>query len=356
MVRSSRILKPLLALTLACAASALAQQQPLSTAASAPAPHRTRLILKDGSYQIVMSYTVAGNVVRFVSAERDGETEVIPLALVDLDATKRWEQQHTPGANGGARPAPILDPELAKEEADRAAMSPEVAPDLRLPEEESVLALDAWHGAPELIPLTQSDGELNRQTGHNILKGILNPRASTHQIVVLRGERAAVQLHVSQPVLYLRIGDPVPTTGSALTVDTHGAANRQDPSSAVPKDAEYVIVRTDVRQDARIVLSFDTSILDNAGPSRQGDAIPTDTETLPGGHWRKIVPREPLLFGEYALVEVLSDREINLGVWDFGVHPTAPENRDAVKPQPKRPLRLEPRRADPPPDPDPPPR
>ena len=57
------------------------------------APHRTRLILKDGSYQVVMSYQVNGNVVRYTSAERDA-TEEIPTELVDWDATRRWERQH----------------------------------------------------------------------------------------------------------------------------------------------------------------------------------------------------------------------------------------------------------------------
>ena len=44
------------------------------------------------------------------------------------------------------------------------------------------------------------------------------------------------------------------------------------------------------------------------------------------------------------LLEVLSPTEINLGVWDFGVHPTAPENRDVLKPEPKKRLDLERRR------------
>lgn len=298
-------------------------------------PHRTRLYLKDGTYQIVMSYTLSGTVVRFVSAERAGDTEEIPAHLVDFDATRKWEQRNTPGA----RSAPVLNPELAAEEAERAAATPEVAPDLRLPDRESVLLLDAWHGGPELVPLTQSDGELNRQTGHNVLKGILNPRASAHQIVQLKGEKSDVQAHVDRPVLYLRIGEPLNTTGTALTVDTHGASNTPDTSGSVPADAEYVIVRTDVRQDARIVTSFDASALGTS--KRQEDVVETDTETLPGNHWRKITPRESLLFGEYALIEILSNREINLGVWDFGVHPTAPENRDVVRPQPKRPQTLE---------------
>src|SRR5579875_2144470 len=57
---------------------------------------RTRLILKDGTFQSVLSYRVAGDRVRYRSAERGGEEEEIPLALVDMPATKAWEQAHDP--------------------------------------------------------------------------------------------------------------------------------------------------------------------------------------------------------------------------------------------------------------------
>ena len=73
---------------------ALYSQHTAALQPDAAAPHRTRLILKDGSYQIVMSYKIVGNVVRYVSAERGGAEEEIPLSLVDLDATHRWEAQH----------------------------------------------------------------------------------------------------------------------------------------------------------------------------------------------------------------------------------------------------------------------
>src|ERR1700722_13660773 len=77
--------------------SGLAFAQHSSVVQSSPdtAPHRTRLILKDGSYQIVMSYRVVGSIVHYVSAERGGAEEEIPVSLVDLDATHRWEKQHT---------------------------------------------------------------------------------------------------------------------------------------------------------------------------------------------------------------------------------------------------------------------
>jgi hypothetical protein len=309
--------------------------------ASSSAPHRTRLILKDGSYQLVMSYQVKGSTVSYVSAER-GATEEIPGALVDWDATHKWEQRHPPSGEPGEAPPPTIDPELLKEEADRAALTPEVAPDLSLPEQDSVLVLDYFHGAPELVPLVQSDGELNRTTGHNVLKLAINPRSSSHQIVQLKGVESPVQLHVDTPVIYMRVGDDsgIRRGGTPLTVDTHGAGSARDtgPPAGSPENG-YVIVRADVRTDARVLASFNISGL-NGSVQRQEDVVPTKTELMPGGHWIKIIPTKPLDFGEYALMEVLSDREVNLSVWDFGVHPVAPENKDVLKPQPKRPASL----------------
>jgi hypothetical protein len=326
---------------------AFAQPQP-----SVMVPHRTRLFLKDHSYQIVMSYRIQGDRVLFISAERDGVEEEIPLSLIDFDATHRWEQAHPPAGDGSTvaqtpdSPPPVIDPELLKEELERRALTPEVAPDLSLPEQDSVLALDTFQGTPELVPLMQSAGDLNQTTGHSIVRSVVNPMASAHQIVQLRGERASVQLHVNQPVFYLRIGDDTAssTGGTPLVVDTHGASAAQAEVAGNTADSQYVIVRTDVRLNARVISSFNPSRL-SEGQSQE-DVFETKAEVLPGGHWMKITPRTTLTFGEYALMEITSPREINLGVWDFGVHPASPENRDVLKPEPKRPMTLERRTPD----------
>jgi hypothetical protein len=304
------------------------------------APHRTRLILKDGSYQLVMSYELKGKVVTYVSAER-GEREDLPAELVDWDATHKWERQHTLSADGQP-PAPEIDPELLKEEADRRALTPEVAPDLSLPDQGAVVALDYFQGTPELVPLPQSDGELNRVTGHSVLKLSINPRAASHQILELKGVQSPIQMHVAQPVIYLRTGSDAAVSrgGTPVTVDTHGAnVGEQTGSAAHSAMHHYVLVRADVRTDARILASFNVGALGSQRAQR--DVIDTSAEPLPGGHWLKITPAQPLDFGEYALMEVLSDRDVNSAVWDFGVHPVAPENRDVIKPQPKRPVTLE---------------
>jgi hypothetical protein len=324
----------------------LAQQKPLPVPSATTTPHRTRLILKDGTYQIIMSYRIVGSVVYYVSAERGGQEEEIPVSLVDFDATKRWDQQHSAPDPNNPGP-PEIDPELLKEEADRAALTPEVAQDLRLPEDDSTLVLDTYHGTPELVPLAQVDSDLNRNTAHNISRAAINPASSAHPIVQLRGISSMVQVHVPDPVLYIRIGDEVTgsTSGTPLTVDTHGAGGQGKPETpGGAPTSRYVIVRADVRSDARYIASFKISQLGSGHPP--ADVTETATQLLPGGHWMKITPSQPLEFGEYALMEVISDKSVNLSVWDFGVHPVSPENRDALKPEPKRPVTLERRRPD----------
>ncbi|WP_254064876.1 hypothetical protein [Granulicella sp. S156] len=312
-----------------------------ATSTHAQSPQRKRLILKDGTYQLVLSYTVSGEVVHYRSAERNGEMEDIPLALVDLPATEKWAREHGPNtAHSSNSQRPVLSPELAKEEADRAARTPEVAPSLRLPEETSVLVLDTFNNIPELVPLEQQGGDLNKETAHNVLKVEVNPSSSPHRLLDIPGDRADIQVHVATPVIYLRVGadDAEEDAGSsAITVDTHGAAGRATPSGGA-ETSSYVLEHLEVRGDIRVFNSFRIKLL---GSKPQPDVVEVHTQPLPGGHWLKLTPDNPLEPGEYALVEVLSGHEVNLGIWDFGVHPAAHDNAEAIRPEPKRPVALE---------------
>ncbi len=321
-----------------------AQRRPMDVPDTLTQPERgrTRLIMKDGSYQIVLSYQIVGDVVRYKSAERNGTMEDVPLALVDLAATVRWTHEHTAGNDSGT---PVLSPELAREEAARAALTLEIKPGLRLPGEGSVVVLDTFQDTPELVPVPQEGSDLNKETAHAVQKKAIHPGSSAHEIFEVPGPRSEVQLHVALPVFYVRIGldEPDPSGGNALTVVTHSSGDvpEREASAGGAESSDYVIERLDARQDMRVLDSFRIALLGTHRP--QPDVIEMREEPQPGGRWLKLTPEQPLEFGEYALVEVLSAQAVNVDVWDFGVHADAPENLEAIRPEPKVPIKLQPR-------------
>lgn len=302
---------------------------------------RKRLILKDGSYQIVLKYEVAGDRVRYLSAERNGQQEEIPSALIDWPATDKWNKEHEPGAqpavssddnNPTASEAAAIDKEeQAQRDLEKNSM-PTVAIGLRLPDESGVFALDAYQGIPEVIHLEQSNGNVNRDSGHNILRAAIGPLGGAKELIQLEGPESPVQLHVNQPVLYVSLDKPgAPTPDSALTINTGGASSvKDDKNSHSSPDSRYTIVRVETHRTLRTIGAMRVSMLGKVTQSE--DIIPTTAEILPGGYWMKLTPKYPLDFGEYALMEILSPGEVNLDVWDFGVDPRKPENKHAITP------------------------
>src|ERR1700689_455909 len=87
-----------------------------------------RLILKDGSYQLVTQYEVKGDRVRYKSAERD-EWEELPSTLVDWPATEKYEKDRAAGPS--IPEAAAIDKEKDKETAVELSHMPQVAPGLR---------------------------------------------------------------------------------------------------------------------------------------------------------------------------------------------------------------------------------
>ena len=299
-----------------------------------------RLILKDGSYQVVTQYEVVGDRVRYKSAERGGEWEEIPKNLIDWPATEQWNKDHAPGALAEAEAAreksaqseaAAIDKEEQQERAAELARMPFVSSGLRLPDESGVWVLDTFHAIPELIRMDQSNGDLNKALGHNVLKAAIHPTGGAKELIQTDGDRAKIQLHVSQPELYVSLdtGDDEPPD-DALKVDTHGASAAKDKNNYSSPNSHYVIVRVQTRRNLRVIGAMNISMLGKVSHSE--DIVETTAQILPGGHWMKVVPKEPLSFGEYALMEVLSPQDVNLDVWDFGIDPRAPENKHTLTP------------------------
>ena len=290
--------------------------------------HPKRLILKDGTYQSATEWKVESGRVRYYSMERF-EWEELPSDLVDWPATERYEKDRLEG-----KLPPEAQQMAAEEEAERAAeeaRSPAVAPGLRLPATGGVFLLDSLHGEPQLIPLEQSGGEINRQMGKNILRAALNPLASVKQSIELAGAQATVQAHALRPTIFVNIdsGDT-----AAAVVATEGNPNVDEPKNASGGSEHFLtnrfrIVRAQRKKESRVVGNLKVTFFGKM--SQEQRQVPVTSQSM-GGGWTKVIPLEPLETGEYALVEMLGENEINLYVWDFGVDPNAPSSTHAWKP------------------------
>ena len=300
--------------------------------------HNHRLILKDGSYQIVREYQVVGDRVRYLSIERGGDWEELPNDLVDWPATHKWEQSHTGPYEGSEEASPAMKEaeEIDKEEAtardERKARMPEVAKGLELPDQDGVFVLDTYQGTPELVELVASDLSLNQKNRKGL--ATLNPLAGEKATVELTGAHAKVHLHVNDPAIYLSLegkDDVEEVVTHALTVQTHGAkevANRKH--GAHSPQSGFVIVKVDERREVRIIGAVHVSATGKV--TQDEDVIPTKAEVLPGKHWLKLTPETMLTIGEYALVEILSPSDISQSVWDFRVDPRTGDNPASLGP------------------------
>lgn len=323
-----------LALAAALAAPGQQSRKPLpAPATDTAAPVLHRLILKDGSYQLVREYQLVADRVRYLSQER-GEWEEIPAALVDWDATKKWDRDHANPAPGEPSPAmkeaADLDKEEADARADQAARTPQVAPGLELPDQSGAFVLDTYQGAPELVELKPADLNLNQKTRKGL--GTFNPLATAKADLELDGAHARVHLHVNDPALYLSLDDEgKEVTAHAFTVDTRGGKQVQNGKhGAHSSGSGFAIVRVDVRKSVRLIGRI--QVARDGSVTHTEDVIPTKVEPLPGQHWLKITPAETLAIGEYALIEILSPEDVSQTVWDFRVDPRMAENPGALSP------------------------
>jgi hypothetical protein len=294
-----------------------------------------RLILKDGTYQLVRKYEVVGDRVRYISIERSGEWEELPVDLVDWDATRKWERDHAADVeeqSSAMKEAAAIDKEESAERNEAKFRRPEVAKGLELPDEDGVFALDTFEGNPELVEMLPTELNANTKSKHGL--STLNPMAGAKASLELDGAHAKVHFHVNDPTIYLSLNardDAEQVVSHAMTVNTGGAqdvASRKHGAHS-PKSG-FAIVRVDERRAIRIVGAIHMS--PSGAVTQDEDVIPTRVDVLPGKHWLKITPAQQLTIGEYALVEIISPSDINQSVWDFRVDPQLGDNPASLGP------------------------
>src|SRR5579864_7206005 len=312
----------------ACAVAVALLLIPALSAQEAQGASR-RLILKDGSYQIVSKYEVKGNRVHYYSTERE-DWEDLPSSLVDWSATEKWQKD---SAAAASKPEAVqLDKELEHDRDLEEQQQPQVAPGLRLPEDSGVFLLDTFEGEPQINEIQQVSGDINRNTKGNIFRAAVNPVASAKAIIELDGAHAPIQSHVAVPSLYINIeGDPAnPDQPASDKTVSQGPQQPQQPQQATVPFDRFRIVRAEVKGGKRVLGDVKRAV---TGKVSQDQKFADTTTTRVSGGWFKVTPTKALRPGEYALVEMLGKEGMNLYVWDFGVNPKAPANKNPWKPE-----------------------
>ena len=266
-----------------------------------------RLILKDGSFQSVAKYEIQGDRVHYMSAERY-EWEDIPSSLIDWDATNKYNAEL---GSGKLRTHLSETPEEREEREKEEANSPEIVPGLKLPGSGGVFLLDQFQGKPELAEIVQNGSELNKnEKKKGVLRAAINPLGSNKHAFEIKGEHAQIQSHRPRPIIYIDIDE--------------------GPRDDTTPGEHFRLIRAEVKKDVRVVGGVKVSI--GGKVTEQNIFVPADVTKLGTGSWLKLVPKQDLPAGEYAVVEMLDPQEMNLYVWDFGVNPNAPVNPNTWQP------------------------
>lgn len=249
-----------------------------------------KLYLKDGSYQLVKSYQVEGDRVRFYSLDRS-DWEEVPLSLVDFKATKAAETAKQ------QRQQKILQ-EAEKTTKDTYQLPPNtgtlIAPGLRLPQSEGLYAYDGTR----VVALIQSRGSMARDKKRMALNMALpGPLLKTRSLVILPGPEAGVRLLNPDPTFYVQLP---------------GAAG-----------STIQLLRLKARKNDRVMESLEARF--KGTPTESRAAIPVERrQTAPGIYELQLA--HPLTPGEYALGEI-DHGKLNLDVWDFGIESLQPKVR-----------------------------
>lgn len=262
--------------------------QPQQHASSPPVPalpHGKKLVLKDGSFQMVREYQVQGDRVRYYSTD-SSDWEEIPASLVDWDATKKAEADEVQRVAAAIAQAKKRE-DLRGAQALDIDASIEVASGVFLPPGPGPFAFDG----KAVLALAQADMTSSvdkRKAVERVLIPI--PVIPSRHTVSLNGTRAKLRIRYAQPEFYMRTMD--------------GA------------EPEIDIVRTKVRGGSREIEKVDEIFGQQAATA---DTLAPQRWVIAPGVFRFTL-FEPLKPGEYAIVETSkAGGAMNLYIWDFGV-------------------------------------
>ena len=272
-------------------------------------PRGKKLILKDGTYQVVREYQRNGERVRYFSEER-GDWEEIPAAMIDWEATAK-DEAATEKATTAA-----LEKLHKQEEAKRMDNVADIDASLQvgdgafLPQGDGLFVVEG-----KSVRLLQQTGSANKVDTLRSIEQVLSPVPVVpgKQKVIIQGERATLRLRSTVPEFYLREAPPDPNRISPILKSSR-------PGESGP---ELILIRAKVLHNARQLEAIGTF---------HGETVSKNRNEIPVQRW-EVAPTvyrftlgQALPPGEYVFAEVLEDG-LNYYVWDFGVDGNAEADR-----------------------------
>jgi hypothetical protein len=262
--------------------------QPVPPANGAVLPRGKKLMLTDGSFELVREYKIEGDRVKYYNLD-SSQWEQMPASMVDWDATKKVE------ADEAARDAALVA-KVHKQDTARAATpldidaSLEVAPGIFLPPGDHLFVYDG----KTVVPLPQADTDSKLSKGHYIAQVMVPiPIIPTRHVISIPGAHAKLRVGARRLEFYVRVSDG--------------------------RKPDLVLIRTKVHGESRHLENLD-QMFDQSVEVR--DAVPMQTWDVAGGVFRFTLGQE-LTPGEYAVAEMIQDHGASLYVWDFGVDGSA---------------------------------
>jgi hypothetical protein len=268
---------------------------------SAVYPRGLKLMLTDGTYQLVREYQRNGEHVRYFSMER-GAWEELPASMVDWNATARAEAEMEKESKE------LVEKVHKQEEARRLDNVADIDASLRvgdgafLPSGEGMFVVEG-----KTIRILDQAGSEMKTDKKRVIAEVLSPVhvVPGKQTLVMQGAHAVVRLKTNSPEFYLREAPPDPDSTSSI--------QRSRRVSETGPDVE--LVRTKVGRNTRVLESIRTLF---------GQAVNENINVISMQRW-DVAPNvyrftlsQPLPPGEYVLAEVLEEG-LNLYVWDFGL-------------------------------------
>lgn len=249
-----------------------------------PLPQGKKLILTDGSFQIVREYHREGDRVRYYSLERSAWEE-IPAALVDWAATQKAEADQE--SRRQELDKQIADSEKKSRFADLDVdTSFEVRPNVFLPDGVGFYALDG----NKIAVMQQEQAEIHTEKGRAFERIATGIPISAKQDMEIPGKEAKLRIHTGDVEFYFRTADK--------------------------RDPHLRLLHAQIKDGKRKIEVIKTNVA--------GEQTYKDTEVsllqwdAARGLYRFTVD-QPLDAGEYGIIEATPAEGQSLYVWTFGV-------------------------------------